>query len=204
MRDAAEQAGRQEADPCCRRRRGAASCRSPHRAGCRRSRCCPCACSGRSSVSVSATSLVSPLVEVFVPPVGLARIGEEGALVDVEVELDRIERDDVGQDRLVGVDEVALGDEPARDAPRQRRLDLGEFEVELRLPHGRLRAVELGLGGQEGLPALVEELVGDVAGPAQLLGAVEIALREFEPDLGGRDGRSAPARARPGRAAGRW
>ena len=120
---------------------------------------------------------------------GLTGECEKGALVDIEIELDRIEREDVRQDRLVRDDEIALGHELARDSSRQWRFHLRELDVELRLPQRRLRPVHFGLACQEGLTALVEELVGDVARAAQLLGAVEIALREFQPDLRGGDGR---------------
>ena len=51
-----------------------------------------------------------------------------------------------------------------------------------------LGAVEVGPGGQVVLPALVEELLGDVAGPAELLGALEVVFRELEPRLRGGDG----------------
>src|SRR3546814_4248520 len=58
----------------------------------------------------------------------VARIGEEGALVDIEVEVDRIERDDPRQDGLVRRDEIADGDEVAVDAAADRRPDLGVLE----------------------------------------------------------------------------
>src|SRR3546814_13764598 len=72
-----------------------------------------------------------------------------GALVDIEVEVDRIERDDPRQDGLVRRDEIADGDEVAVDAAADRRPDLGVLEVELRVVESRLRALHLGLGSEE-------------------------------------------------------
>jgi hypothetical protein len=117
-----------------------------------------------------------------------ARIGEVGALVHVEVEVDRVERDDVGEHRRVGVDEVALRDVLARDAPGERRLDLGEFEIELRLPQGGLGPVEIGAGRQIGRAPLVEDLIRDVARAPQGLGALEIVGGELHPHLRRGDG----------------
>ena len=141
----------------------------------------------RSSVIVRTTRLGAAWLAGPRAAGALARVGEIGTLVDVEVEVDRIERDDVGEHRLVGVDEVADGDELARDPAGERRLDLGELEVEPRLAQGRLGAVELGAGGQVVGPALVEELLGDVAGPAQGLGPLEVVRGELDPHLRGSD-----------------
>src|SRR3546814_15075633 len=71
----------------------------------------------------------------------VARIGEEGALVDIEVAVDRIERDDPRQDGLVRRDEITDGDEVAGTAAADRRPDLGVLEVGLRVVESRLRAL---------------------------------------------------------------
>src|SRR3546814_16849900 len=86
-----------------------------------------------------------------------------GALVDIEVEVDRIERDDPRQDGLVRRDEIADGDEVAVDAAADRRPDLGVLEVELRVVESRLRALHLGLGSEELVLALVDGAHRDVA-----------------------------------------
>src|SRR3546814_19211453 len=85
-----------------------------------------------------------------------------GALVDIEVEVDRIERDDPRQDGLVRRDEIADGDEVAVDAAADRRPDLGVLEVELRVVESRLRALPLDLGSAELVLALVAGAHRDV------------------------------------------
>ena len=57
-----------------------------------------------------------------------------GRLVDVEIDVDRIERDDRGQQRRAAVaalHEIAGADEMAADAAGDRRHHMGEFDVEL-------------------------------------------------------------------------
>ena len=91
-----------------------------------------------------------PAPSCIEPPrvAGVAGIGEVGALIDVEIEVDRIDRDDRGQQGLVRLHEIADRDQAAVDAAGQRRLDLGEFEVEAGPPQRRLRALVLGLRSQ--------------------------------------------------------
>ena len=112
---------------------------------------------------------------------GVARIGEIEALIDVEIEIDRVERDDRRQQRRVRLHEVADRDQPAVDAARQRRPDLGEFEVEAgsrAAPPARPDAAAW--AARIFAPAVVERGDGEVAGLGELLGALELRLGEFE------------------------
>src|SRR5215217_8009047 len=97
--------------------------------------------------------------------------------------MDGIKRDDVGEYRLVGIDEIAHGDELARDPARERRLDLGELEIKASVAKGCLCTIQLGPSSQVIRPALIEKLLGDVVGSAQGLGPLEIVRRELDPDL---------------------
>ena len=117
----------------------------------------------------------------------VAQIGQERALVDVEIELDRVERHDRREERVVCVDEVPDRNEPPRDTSRDGRADLREFHVELGSAQGRIGSVEGGPGAERHLAALVGDLLRDVAGLAQLVCALEIALGEIERGLGRRD-----------------
>lgn len=75
-----------------------------------------------------------------------AHVFEVGALVRIQVAIDRIERHDAGkQARLRGppVDEITLGDEVAADTPADRRLDLGELHVEASGLDARLRRLQI-------------------------------------------------------------
>src|SRR3546814_2082270 len=103
-----------------------------------------------------------------------------GALVDIEVEVDRIERDDPRQDGLVRRDEIADGDEVAVDAAADRRPDLGVLEVELRVVESRLRALHLGLGSEELVLALVDGAYRDVAAFRQLARTLQLLGGDFD------------------------
>lgn len=84
------------------------------------------------------------------------RIGKQPALVDIEIEIDRIERDDRRQYRLVRLDEIARGDEPPVDAAAQRRGDGGVIEIEPGPLNRRLGAAYIRLC-REQRPAVVVE-----------------------------------------------
>ena len=76
-------------------------------------------------------------------------VSEVVRLAHVEIEIDRIERDDRGEQRRraaaapAAADQVADRDEVRADASGERRDDAGEFEVELRV-------LDCGLGGVDG------------------------------------------------------
>ena len=105
---------------------------------------------------------------------------EVSRLVDVEIDVDRIERDDGGEQCrgavVAALHEIADTDEMAADAAGDRRHHVGEFDIEL----GRLkRAFGDSLGGKRGLhclAALVDDLFGDRAGLDKLQAAIELAL----------------------------
>ena len=73
----------------------------------------------------------------------VALVGEEGALVDVEIEINRIERDDRRQKGLVGGDEIAFGDQPAADAAAHRSANLSETQVQPPGPSRSLRSEKI-------------------------------------------------------------
>ena len=112
------------------------------------------------------------------PAAGLggARVGQIGSLVHVEVEIDRIERDDRGQKRRIGGDEIARRDQVAAGASGDGGADFGEAEVQARGPDRGLSALEVGPRRLERLPALLQHLFGDVARAAERLRPFEVAL----------------------------
>src|SRR3546814_11431804 len=76
----------------------------------------------------------------------VARIGQEGALVDVEVEIDRVQRDDGGQDGGIGFHQIPDRDTVTIDAPGDRSADLRVLEIEPGALTGGPGATALGLG----------------------------------------------------------
>src|SRR5205085_318723 len=99
-------------------------------------------------------------------------VGEIGALVDVEVEIDRIHRNDIGQDGVVGVDQIALGNQAPRQPSGNRGANFGELQVELGAVQGCLRPVDVSVGRRYRLGSFVENLPGDISGLSQRFGAV--------------------------------
>ena len=69
------------------------------------------------------------------------------------------------------------------DAPGHRRVDLGESEIEARRPRRRLRAEKVAARRLQGIPALLQNLLGDVAGAAERCGALVVALRKGDASL---------------------
>ena len=90
------------------------------------------------------------------------------------------------------------------DAAGDRRAQLGEFEIELGLPHRGLVGRDRSRRCAEGLGALVEGLLGDGAVAHELLGAFEIGLGEGEIGLGLRQSAARLRDACSGTAACRW
>ena len=78
-------------------------------------------------------------------------IGQVVGFAHVEVEIDRIERNDRRQQRrwtraaAAAAHQAAGRDEMRADAPGERRDDAGELEIELRVPDRRLGGVDGGL-----------------------------------------------------------
>ena len=115
-------------------------------------------------------------------PRALARKGEEIGLAHIEVEMDRIERDQRCEQRrrarpgAVSGDQVADRDEMRADAPREGGRDAAVIEVELgvadlrlRVLHGRLRGAPLG-------QALIDALGRSGRFRNEVLGTVELAI----------------------------
>src|SRR3546814_13221299 len=69
-------------------------------------------------------------------------------LVDVEVEIDRVQRDDGGQDGGIGFHQIPDRDTVTIDAPGDRRADLRVLEIEPGALQGGPGANELGLGSE--------------------------------------------------------
>jgi hypothetical protein len=113
---------------------------------------------------------------------GLPHVAEVGRLVHVEVEVDRVDRDDRRQQRRARVaagDDVAGRDQPAPDPPGDRGDDPGPFEVELHQAQLRLGDGDGGERGAHRLRPLVDLALRDGVGAAQLVGAAELAQRQL-------------------------
>src|SRR5262249_54243681 len=106
---------------------------------------------------------------------GEALVTQIGRLVEGELAANSIERYDGGEQRGIATsaasDQVAVGDAAVTDTAGDRRAQLGEFEIELRLFHHGLVGVHGGLRIAIGLRALIIDLLTDGAVAQQLLGA---------------------------------
>ena len=89
-------------------------------------------------------------------------------------------RHDGGEQRRVGLDEIADRDEAPVDAARQRRLDLGEFDIEA----GSLKrggcSLKARLGSKIFAPAVVQNRGRQVAAVGEFLGALQLQLAKIE------------------------
>ena len=125
---------------------------------------------------------------------GEALVTQIRGLVEGEFEADRVHRNDHRKQRGIagGVagDEIAARHPAVADPAGDRGLELGEFEVEQRLPHRGGQRIHHRLGDALGLGALVERLLGDGAFLDELGAAGEIGLGEGE--IGLRLGQIAP------------
>ena len=98
-----------------------------------------------SSISLSATDDAAARGSATsLPLLGEALVAQIRRLIEGELEADRIDRHDGGEQRGVAAgaagDEIAGRDAAVADAAGDRRAQLGEFEIELGLPHRRLVA----------------------------------------------------------------
>ena len=98
--------------------------------------------------------------------------------------MDRIERNDRRQDRLIGLDKIAGTDRAVADTPGDRRPDLGIFEIQFGALDRSAGAFDRGLGGKELLPPFIECRHRNVAAADQFLGTLELALGEGRLGLG--------------------
>ena len=118
-----------------------------------------------------------------------AGVFQRVVLADIEVDVDRVLRDDGRQDRIAGVvaapaHEVAAGDERAADAAGDRRRDAAEAELELGRLDPRLRYLNRGLRLAHDVLAVVEDLLGDVVALQERAPALDVEVRVADRDLG--------------------
>ncbi len=129
----------------------------------------------------------------------LARKGQIVGFAHVEIEIDRIQRDECRQQgRRAGGgpaagDQAPDRDEPCADATGEGRGDVTIFDVELGVANLGFGVVDRGLRGELLGHALVDRLGGSEIASLQRLGANELAVGESEarrcgPELGGRLG----------------
>lgn len=118
---------------------------------------------------------------------GVAGVGEEVTLINVEEEVGWVVGDDGGQDAFIGGDEVARVDLRLIDAAGDGGVNFGSVEIDTR---GFLRCAclfECAGGGEESFAALINGALRDVAGLNQAFGAVKLFLREIKCRLGNAD-----------------
>ena len=89
---------------------------------------------------------------------------QQGGLVHLEVDVHRVDRNDRGEEGLVLVDQVALGEIIAADLPVDRRDDPGEFVIQPGDLHGLLHGLHPRVGLVDDGLLLVELLLADRAG----------------------------------------
>ena len=125
-------------------------------------------------------SAASGHVRVAVPRQPL--VAQQRRLVEGEFQPNGIGRDDDGEEcgRSAGAagHEIAGRHAPVADAAGDGSPELGEFEVELGLPHHRLVRCDRGLGIAGRLRTLLENLLADRPVTQQLLAARQIGLGE--------------------------
>ena len=111
-------------------------------------------------------------------------IGKVVGFAHVEIEVDRVERDDRRQQRRraraasAAAHQAADRDEMRADPPGERRGDAGELEVELGVPDRRLGGVDGGLRAALVGGALIDALRGAEVGPLELLRPPELRLAQ--------------------------
>src|SRR6185369_3756614 len=109
---------------------------------------------------------------------GQALVAQERCFVEGELEADRIDGDDCGEQRGVAGgaagDQVAGRDTAVADAAVDLRPEFGELEIELGLADRRLGVAHRGLRVAIGLRALLEGLLGNGLVAHELLAAREV------------------------------
>ncbi|MNC34267.1 hypothetical protein D3C75_826930 [compost metagenome] len=104
----------------------------------------------------------------------LAAVLQVALLVDVEVDVDGVKRDDGGQQRGIvaaAVDQVAFADQLAADTPAHGRGDTGELEVQASAGQRAFGAEHFGASRLARLQALVVQALRNGPGIDQHLGA---------------------------------
>ena len=107
-------------------------------------------------------------------------------LIGIEAGINRIDRDQRGQNRGArsGGDQIADGDLELADPPGDRRAYFGIAEIEFRRLQRRFGRLQIGFGLTVGVDATVKIALRDRARIRQLLAALEIALGEDQARLG--------------------
>ena len=110
-------------------------------------------------------------------------------LAHVEVDVDRILRDDGGEKGVAGVvaaaaHEVAARDQRAADAPRDRRGDAAEAQLQLRRLDARLRNLHGGCRLAHQVLAVIEGLLRDGVALEQRSAALDVEARVADADAG--------------------
>ena len=163
-------------------------------------------CRSKCAVAVEADGNV---VMRFAGPVMGLLIGEVIRLAHIEVEIDRIERNDGRQQRgragaaPAAADEAADGDEMRADSPGERRGYPRIFQVELSIRDRGLGGFDGGLRAALVGGALVHALRRAEIGALELLRPPKLQPRSAPLSPARSATARRPARARSGRAAGR-
>ncbi len=118
---------------------------------------------------------------------GILGIGKEVALVDVEIEVDGVDRHNGRQHRFIRAHKVSGGHALAVDATCNRGADQRKIKVDLRLLQGLLGLFQRTGGVEEPFATLVHHALGDVAIRDQALRPRQLFLREAEAGFGIRD-----------------
>ena len=118
------------------------------------------------------------------PAAGRRQGLQVGALVDIEVHVQRIDRDDAGQRGDAIGDVVALGDLDMPDTPADRCRPPREAEIQLRRVEGGPGRIDLGLAGIARGDGAVEPLPGDDLPRIQQLGSLVFGARQQRRGLG--------------------
>ena len=110
---------------------------------------------------------------------GELAIAQEGLLVRLEIDIDRVLRDDAGEHGLVGLDEVAERQQRAADSAGNRRTYLREVEIELGGGQRRFGRMNVGAGLSQRGAARVVGVDRDRGGLDQRFRTLVLLLREL-------------------------
>ena len=120
----------------------------------------------------------------FFPGLRQPFVAQVGRFVEGELEPDRIDRHDDGEERGIAAGtaghEIAWRNSSVADAASDWCPQFGEFEIEGGLANGRLLGGDRGFGDPLGLRALVEGLLGDRLVAHELRGTRQIGLGKCE------------------------
>ncbi len=115
----------------------------------------------RKALFVGQTDTHRILRLIALAPAGECVVTKIGLLVAVEIHVHRVERDECGQQRGVGLREVASGDQRTSGATGNRRAYFGELQVQLRIGDSGLGTANRRVALRAGSMARLEFLAGD-------------------------------------------